>query len=174
MREGWVYIMTNQPNGILYIGVTSHLARRIWEHREGIMEGFTKRYGLKRLVFAERHDDIRTAILGTVRTQIAFQVEHDDAKVLAARFAPLTAADLAGLSAYEIALRPCVDGATLAPVTGRTLPLPPPTTDGTALARASQQRWGVARSEVEAALRVRADGPARQRRTGRQPTGGAS
>jgi putative endonuclease len=63
MREGWVYIMTNRPNGILYIGVTSHLARRVWEHREGAMEGFTKRYGLTRLVFFERHDDIRTAIL---------------------------------------------------------------------------------------------------------------
>jgi putative endonuclease len=63
MREGCVYIMTNQPNGILYIGVTSHLARRVWEHREGMIDGFTKRYGLKRLVFFERHDDIRTAIL---------------------------------------------------------------------------------------------------------------
>ncbi len=119
-------------------------------------------------------DDMRTAILGTVRTQIAFQVEHDDAKVLAARFAPLTAADLASLSAYEIAMRPCVDGATLAPVTGRTLPLPPPTSDGATLARASQERHGVARTEVEAALRARIEGPARQRQTGRQRTGGAS
>ena len=54
--------MTNRPNGTLYIGVTSDLARRVWEHREGIVEGFTKRYGLKRLVYAERHDDIRLAI----------------------------------------------------------------------------------------------------------------
>ena len=60
--SGWVYIMTNQPNGILYIGVTSNLPRRAWEHREGVVEGSTKRYGLKRLVFAERHDDIRDAI----------------------------------------------------------------------------------------------------------------
>ena len=59
---GWVYIIANQPNGTLYIGVTGDLARRIWEHREGVVEGFTKRYGLKRLVFVERHDDIRTAI----------------------------------------------------------------------------------------------------------------
>ena len=62
MKEAWVYIMTNRPNGILYTGVTSDLAKRVWEHRESVAEGFTKRYGLKRLVFAERHADIRTAI----------------------------------------------------------------------------------------------------------------
>jgi putative endonuclease len=62
MQGGWVYIVTNRPNGILYTGVTSDLARRSWEHRQGVAEGFTKRYGLKRLVFAERHDDIRGAI----------------------------------------------------------------------------------------------------------------
>ncbi len=62
MKDAWVYIITNRPNGTLYVGVTSNLARRVWEHREGLADGFTKRYGLKRLVFAERHDDIRTAI----------------------------------------------------------------------------------------------------------------
>ena len=62
MRAGWVYIMTNRPNGTLYTGVTSYLPRRIWEHREGVMDGFTKQYGLKRLVFAEPHEDIRVAI----------------------------------------------------------------------------------------------------------------
>jgi predicted GIY-YIG superfamily endonuclease len=62
MRGGWVYIMTNRPNGILYLGVTSDLARRAWEHRMGLVEGFTKRYGLKRLVYDERHEDIRSAI----------------------------------------------------------------------------------------------------------------
>src|SRR5260221_11929567 len=62
MQGGWVYIVTNRPNGILYVGVTSDLARRAWEHREGVAEGFTKRYGLKRLGYAERHDDIRVAI----------------------------------------------------------------------------------------------------------------
>jgi putative endonuclease len=62
MRGGWVYIMTNRPNGTLYVGVTSNLARRIWEHREGVADGITRRYGLKRLVWAERHDTIETAI----------------------------------------------------------------------------------------------------------------
>jgi putative endonuclease len=62
MRAGWVYIMTNKPNGTLYVGVTSNLPRRVFEHRDGLAEGFTKRYGLKRLVYVERHEDIREAI----------------------------------------------------------------------------------------------------------------
>jgi putative endonuclease len=62
MKGGWVYIMTNRPHGTLYIGVTADLAARAWQHREGLVDGFTKRYGLKRLVFIERHDDIRDAI----------------------------------------------------------------------------------------------------------------
>ena len=62
MRGGWVYIMTNRPNGTLYVGVTSDLVRRAWEHREGMAQGFTKRYGLKRLVYAEWHDSVTGAI----------------------------------------------------------------------------------------------------------------
>ena len=62
MRGGWVYFMTNRPNGILYAGVTSNLARRAFEHREGLISGFSKRYGLKRLVYCEQYDDIRLAI----------------------------------------------------------------------------------------------------------------
>jgi putative endonuclease len=46
----------------LYIGVTNDIARRAWEHRTGAAEGFTKRYGLNRLVFVEYHEDIRNAI----------------------------------------------------------------------------------------------------------------
>jgi putative endonuclease len=62
MTGGWVYMMTNRPNGTLYVGVTSDLARRVWEHREGLADGFTKRDGLKQLVYVERFDDIATAI----------------------------------------------------------------------------------------------------------------
>jgi putative endonuclease len=63
MPGGWVYIMTNRPDGTLYIGVTSDLPRRVWEHRNDVLEGFTKRYGLKCLVYCERHEDIRSAIV---------------------------------------------------------------------------------------------------------------
>ena len=58
---GWVYIMTNRPNDTLYLGVTDDLPRRAWEHRVGLVDGFTKQYGLRRLVVAEYHDDMRTA-----------------------------------------------------------------------------------------------------------------
>lgn len=59
---GWIYIMTDEPDGTLYVGVTSDIARRAWEHREGVIDGFTKKYGLKRLVYVERHEDIESAI----------------------------------------------------------------------------------------------------------------
>ena len=62
MRPGFVYIMTNQPNGTLYVGVTSDLVRRVWEHREGVTAGFTSEHGLTRLVYFERHEAIADAI----------------------------------------------------------------------------------------------------------------
>ena len=62
MKGGWVYIMANRPRGTLYIGVTSDIAKRAWEHREGVVDGFTKRYELKRLVYMERHEEIADAI----------------------------------------------------------------------------------------------------------------
>jgi len=54
--------MTNRPNGTLYVGVTSDLARRAYEHRQGLIAGFTKRYRLRRLVWYEPFPDIRAAI----------------------------------------------------------------------------------------------------------------
>ena len=62
MKGGWVYIVTNRRNGTLYVGVTSDIVRRGYEHRTGAIEGFTKRYGLHRLVYFEWLEDIRTAI----------------------------------------------------------------------------------------------------------------
>ena len=52
-KHGYVYIMASGHNGTLYIGVTSNLLKRVWEHREGIAEGFTSRYGCKMLVWFE-------------------------------------------------------------------------------------------------------------------------
>jgi putative endonuclease len=59
---GWVYIMTNRRNGTLYIGVTNDVGRRAYEHRIGQALGFTKKYGLTRLIFMEHYEDISDAI----------------------------------------------------------------------------------------------------------------
>ena len=58
----FVYIMASRRNGTLYVGVTASLPRLAWAHCEGLVDGFTKQYGLKRLVWAEHHDDIRSVI----------------------------------------------------------------------------------------------------------------
>ena len=63
MKGGWVYIMTNKRNGTLYVGLTSDIVRRAWEHKSGSVKGSTKTHLLKTLVFTERHDDIGNAIL---------------------------------------------------------------------------------------------------------------
>ncbi len=54
--------MASKRNGTLYIGVTSDLAKRIWEHRNDAVEGFTKKYNMHHLVYYELHDDMVTAI----------------------------------------------------------------------------------------------------------------
>ena len=55
--------MANKRNGTLYTGVTSNLPQRVWQHREGVADGFTKRYGCKMLVWFEIHDTMEAAIL---------------------------------------------------------------------------------------------------------------
>ena len=55
--------MANRRNGTLYVGVTSNLVQRAWQHREGVLGGFTARYGCKLLVWFELHGDMEHAIL---------------------------------------------------------------------------------------------------------------
>jgi putative endonuclease len=64
MREkgGYMYIMASRRNGTLHTGVTSDISGRVWEHREGVLPDFTKRYGVKTLVWYGAFDDIRDAI----------------------------------------------------------------------------------------------------------------
>ena len=59
----YVYILASRPNGALYVGVTSHLIQRIWQHREGVAEGHTKRYNIKQLVYYEIHAEAEPAII---------------------------------------------------------------------------------------------------------------
>ena len=61
-RQPVVYILASKPNGTLYIGVTSDLVKRAWEHKNDSVDGFTKRYGVHRLVYYELHGDMLSAI----------------------------------------------------------------------------------------------------------------
>ena len=64
MREHhyYVYILTRERNSVFYVGVTHHLLRRVYEHKEGIISGFTKKYNVKMLVYYEYFNDIYAAI----------------------------------------------------------------------------------------------------------------
>jgi putative endonuclease len=62
MEQPAVYLMANRKNGTLYVGVTSSLLHRVHQHREGLVEGFTSRYGCTRLVWYELHADMPAAI----------------------------------------------------------------------------------------------------------------
>ena len=57
-----IYIMSNKPSGILYTGVTSTLQKRVWQHKNMLVDGFTKKYNLKILVYYEVHDSMEQAI----------------------------------------------------------------------------------------------------------------
>lgn len=62
MEQYYVYIMASKRNGTIYIGVTNNLTRRVYEHKKGLVEGFTKKYDVKNLVYYEIHIDINEAI----------------------------------------------------------------------------------------------------------------
>lgn len=61
-KQGYIYILTNKVNSVLYIGVTSNLQRRIWEHKNQVVEGFSKRYKLHKLIYYEVGESIEAAI----------------------------------------------------------------------------------------------------------------
>ena len=62
MKAPAAYILASQRNGTLYIGVTSNLIQRIWQHREGVVDGFSQQYGVKTLVWYEQHETMDSAI----------------------------------------------------------------------------------------------------------------
>jgi putative endonuclease len=66
-RQFFVYIMASKPHGTLYVGVTNDIGRRVYEHREGLIDGFTKTYGVKTLVYFETHPTAADAIHGEKR-----------------------------------------------------------------------------------------------------------
>jgi putative endonuclease len=60
-KQFFVYMMANKRNGALYIGETSNLVKRVWQHKQDAVEGFTRKYGVKMLVFFESHDTAESA-----------------------------------------------------------------------------------------------------------------
>ena len=64
-KQPAVYILASKRNGTLYIGVTSDLTKRVWEHKSGMVEGFTKRYRVHRLVWYELHERMESAIINS-------------------------------------------------------------------------------------------------------------
>lgn len=61
-KKAYVYILASKQNGTLYIGVTSDLIKRIWQHKNSFVDGFTKKYSVKRLVYYEEHESMLSAI----------------------------------------------------------------------------------------------------------------
>ena len=61
-KQPCVYILTSKKNGTLYIGVTSDLVKRIWQHKEKMVKGFTEKHGIETLVYFEQHEDMISAI----------------------------------------------------------------------------------------------------------------
>jgi len=61
-HQSYVYMLASQRNGTLYTGVTSDLLKRVWQHKEGFVEGFTKQHGVKQLVWYEVHASLEAAI----------------------------------------------------------------------------------------------------------------
>jgi len=79
MKSGCVYIVTNKPQGVLYVGVTADLEGRIWEHRNHIFRGFTDSYNCTRLVWYEDCGDIAEAIHREKRLKFwkrAWKIRH--------------------------------------------------------------------------------------------------
>ena len=62
MRQFYVYILASRPGGAIYVGVTNDLVRRVYEHKNGLVQGFTKRYGIDQLVYFEVYDTAYQAI----------------------------------------------------------------------------------------------------------------
>ena len=61
-KNFYVYILASKRNGTLYVGVTSDLVKRVWEHKNKLVEGFTKKYGVDKLVYYEQFQDVESAI----------------------------------------------------------------------------------------------------------------
>ncbi len=76
-KQYYIYIVTNKTNTVLYTGVTSDLKKRIWEHKEKIIDGFTKNYNIDKLIFFEIYNDPENAILREKTNKSRFKDKED-------------------------------------------------------------------------------------------------
>ena len=65
-KQYYVYVLASKRNGTIYIGITSNLIQRVWQHKEKFIDGFTKKYYVNKLVYFEAYDDVEQAILRAV------------------------------------------------------------------------------------------------------------
>jgi hypothetical protein len=123
-------------------------------------------------------EQVREAVMSNARSRIAFQLPASDARLIARDLGGiLTADDLQGLGPYEVMAQVFADGATQVPATARTLPMGPATSGSAAIRRVSALRYGVAASDVEAAIRTRQTSGKQSGPIGRRPkptSGGAA
>ena len=75
MKHYFVYIVSSS-SGTLYIGMTNDLARRVYQHKNKAIEGFTKKYGVTRLVYYETHNDVRVTLAGRSSSKIGGEVKR--------------------------------------------------------------------------------------------------
>jgi hypothetical protein len=165
-RPAWLYADEFQEVTRMSLDVADMLAQA-----RGLGLGLT----LAHQYIGQLTPELRAAVMGSTRTQIAFQSDHDDAKTLASRFMPLTAEDLANLDAHEIAIRPSVGGMTQSPITGVTYPPSEPLGSRAAVLAASGKRFGLLRSDIEAGLADRITlSPSTTPRSNRRAKGGST
>lgn len=145
-RPVWLYVDEFQETVRLPIDLADMLAQA-----RALGLGMT----LAHQYLAQLPEAVKAAVQGTARTHISFQCGYDDATSLARSFAPLTRDDLMGLDAFEVAIRPCVGGRTLGPVTASTVPLPPALALADQLTETSLHRYGQPAADVTAAIAAR-------------------
>ena len=74
----YVYILTNKTNKVMYVGITNNLERRLYEHKNELVDGFTKRYNINKLVYYEAYDRSKEAILREKRLKGLFRKKKDE------------------------------------------------------------------------------------------------